>query len=129
MNDMSTNDDDVDIVVSLAPRHAVTLRTMAASFGADTGFSIDEIDDFKLALTEAFSMLVARHGGKRVRASFTVSSSALSVRLSLESGDNISVEPDDLALAILKAVVDSYDVGRTGITLTKIAIETMMLDS
>lgn len=127
MNDMSISDDAVDVIVPLSPRHASTLRTMSASFGADTGFSIDEIDDFKLALTEAFSMLVCGHSGERMRASFTVSSSVISVRLSLESGGDISIEPDELALAILKAVVDSYEVGKTAILLRKVAIETLLL--
>ena len=62
-----------------------------------------------------------------MRASFTVSSSVISVRLSLESGGDISIEPDELALAILKAVVDSYEVGKTAISLRKVAIETLLL--
>lgn len=129
MNGMSINDDTVDVIVRLAARHSSTLRTICASFGADTGFSIDEIDDFKLALTEAFSMLVTGHGGQRMRASFTMSSAAVAVQMSLESGADISIEPDELGLAILKAVVDSYDIGKTAISLKKVAIETLMLDS
>lgn len=129
MNDMSTNDDTVDVIVPLTPRFASTLRTMSASFGADAGFSIDEIDDFKLALTEAFSMLVSRHAGKRTRVTFVVSPSAIAARLSLETADEISIEPDELALAILKAVVDSYEIGKTSISLRKVAIEKLLLDS
>ena len=72
MSEMAGNDDFVDVIVPLTPRYASTLRTLTASFGVDTGFSIDEIDDFKLALTEAFSMLVTRHAGKRARTSFAV---------------------------------------------------------
>jgi serine/threonine-protein kinase RsbW len=128
MNDVPVNDNNVDVVVPLVARYASTLRTMSASFGADTGFSIDEIDDIKLAISEAFSMLVNRHAGKRARISFTVASSALDVRLSLESGADIAVEPDELALAILKAVVDSYTVESDAISLRKVAIETLLLD-
>ena len=129
MSDMLNSDDNVDVIVPLVPRCASTLRTVAASFGADAGFSIDEIDDFKLALTEAFSLLVSRHAGTRARASFTPARSALSVRLSLESGLAIAVEPDELALAILRAVVDSYEIGSTAVTLNKRAAETSMLGS
>ena len=129
MSEMAGNDDFVDVIVPLTPRYASTLRTLTASFGVDTGFSIDEIDDFKLALTEAFSMLVTRHAGKRARTSFAVTPFALSVRLSLESGDDIRVEPDELALAILRVVVDSYEVGESAIVLNKMAIETSILGS
>ena len=129
MNDPSNDHDNVDVVVPLVPRYASTLRTTAASLGADAGFSIDEIDDFKLALTEAFSLLVGRHGGKRARASFASAPSSLAVRLSLESGLAITVEPDELALAILRAVVDSYEIGNMAVTLIKRAAETSMLGS
>jgi len=123
---MDINDDSVDVIVPLTPRYASTLRTMAASLGAEGGFSVDEIDDFKLALTEAFSMLVVRHPGKRARANFAAASSAASLRISLESGAAIGVEPDELALAILRAVVDSYEIGDLAITLWKRAVETSM---
>jgi hypothetical protein len=126
MRARSNNDDIVDVIVPLAPRYAATLRTMAASFGVDTGFSIDEIDDFKLAITEIFSMLGVHHADKRTIVSFASANSALSVRLSLESGEPISVKPDELALAILRAVVDSYEFSDTAITLNKRAIETTM---
>jgi hypothetical protein len=129
MNGTSINDDTVDVIVPLAPRHASTLRTMSAALGADSGFSIDEIDDFKLAVTEMFSMLVSGHAGMRTRVSFTASAPSVSVRMSLEAGNDLSIEPDELALAILKAVVDSYEIGKTAISLKKIAIETLMLDS
>jgi serine/threonine-protein kinase RsbW len=127
MGGLGLNDEVVDVIVPLAPRYASTLRTMTASFGVDTGFSIDEIDDLKLAVTEAFSMLVARHAGRRARASFAVAPTALTVRLSLESGLDILVQPDDLALAILRAVVDSFDVGKSAITLHKGAVETSLI--
>ncbi len=127
MRDLSDKNDIVDVIVPLASRYAATLRTMAASFGVDTGFSIDEIDDFKLAVTEAFSILGVRHGSVRTVVSFAMASSTLSVQLSLESGDEISVEPDELALAILRTVVDSYEVGSNAITLNKRATETATL--
>lgn len=127
MGEMTDNDDVVDLIVPLESRYASTLRTLTASFGVETGFSVDEIDDFKLALTEAFSMLVINHQGKRARVSFSVAASTLAVRLSLDAGGEIRVEPDELALAILRAVVDSYEIGESAITLTKIATETATL--
>ena len=122
------NDDLVDVIVPLDPRYASTLRTMASSLGAEVGFSIDEIDDIKLALTEAFSMLGVRHPGKRARATFAFAPFAASVRLSLESGGPIEAEPDELALAILRAVVDSYEIAELAITLLKRAVETSLQD-
>lgn len=118
------DDDAVEVIVALDARFAASLRTMSASIGAEAGFSVDEIDDFKLALSEAFSMLVDQHAGKRVRTSFGVSDAELVARLSLESGAAIDIEPDELGLAIMRAVVDWYEIGDSAITLRKRAVET-----
>lgn len=127
------NDDCVDVVVPLEPRYASMLRVVTASLGVDAGFSIDEIDDFKLAVSEVFSMLLAEglvaegHHGGRARTSFRLGAATLSVALSLESGARMNVQPDELALTILKAVVDSYDIGESAVTLAKGAVEASAL--
>jgi serine/threonine-protein kinase RsbW len=116
-------DSCVDVVVPLSPRHASTLRLMTASLGTDAGFSLDEIDDLKLALSEAFSMLLIGARTDRARATFTTRAGALKVVIGLESGDDLAIEPDDLGLKIMTAVVDAYDITKSSITLWKGALE------
>ena len=51
---------------------AATLRTVVAAVGSDAGFSVDELDDVRLALSEVFSVLVdADCGAGRARVSFS----------------------------------------------------------
>ena len=128
VSESEINDDCVDVIIPLDARYASMLRVVTASLGVDAGFSIDEIDDFKLAVSEVFSMLVAEgHHGGRARASFRLEAATLSVALSLESGARVNVQPDELALTILKAVVDSYDIGESAVTLAKGAVEASAL--
>ncbi len=138
VRESEVNDDCVDVIVPLDARYGSMLRVVTAALGVDAGFSIDEIDDFKLAVSEVFSMLVAEglvaegsvaegHHGGRTRASFRLEQATLSVALSLESGARVNVQPDELALTILNAVVDSYDIGESAVTLAKGAVETSAL--
>ena len=138
VRESEVNDDCVDVIVPLDVRYGSMLRVVTAALGVDAGFSIDEIDDFKLAVSEVFSMLVAEgsvadgsvaegHHDGRARASFRLEQATMSVALSLESGARVNVQPDELALTILKAVVDSYDIGESAVTLAKGAIETSAL--
>lgn len=106
----------------LSTRYASTLRMIAASLGADAGFTVDEIDDVRLALDEIFSMLAERHVGGRVRTTFRVDGRQLIAGLALESGP-IDVAPDELAANILRSVVDHYEFTPGGVTLTKSATE------
>ena len=55
-----TTDDSarVDVAVPLRPEFASIVRLIAASLGADAGFSVDDIDDLRLALSEVFGAFV-----------------------------------------------------------------------
>ncbi len=114
----SFEDDHFEVIVPLRTRYASTVRMIAASLGADAGFSVDEIDDLRLALDEVFSLLAEHHVGDRMRATFRLDGSQLTVRLTRESGP-VDVEPDELAANILRSVVDSYEFASDGVTLNK----------
>ncbi len=95
---------------------------IAASLGAEAGFTVDEIDDVRLALDEVFSLLAQHHVGERVRTSFRLDEHELIATLTLESGP-VDVEPDELAANILRSVVDRYQFSADGVTLSKRASE------
>ena len=118
----SVDDDHFEVIVPLRTRYASTVRMIAASFGAEAGFTVDEIDDVRLALDEVFSMLAERYVGERVRTTFRLDGQQLIAGLSLESGP-VDVEPDELASNILRSVVDHYEFSTAGVTLSKRASE------
>jgi serine/threonine-protein kinase RsbW len=119
----STEADHFEVIVPLRTRYASTVRMIAASLGAEAGFTVDEIDDLRLALDEVFSLLAERHVGDRVRTRFRLDGHQLVAGLTLESGP-VDVEPDELAANILRSVVDEYEFTNAGVTLTKRASET-----
>jgi hypothetical protein len=118
----SVDDDHFDVIVPLRTRYASTVRMIAASLGAEAGFTVDEIDDLRLALDEVFSLLADRHAGDMVRTRFRLDGHQLVATLTLESG-HVDVEPDELAANILRSVVDGFEFTSSGVTLTKRASE------
>jgi hypothetical protein len=112
------NEDRFEVIVPLRTRYASTVRMIAASLGAEAGFTVDEIDDVRLALDEVFSMLAERHVGDRVHTTFRLDGNQLIAGLKLESGP-VDVTPDELASNILRSVVDRYEFTDDGVTLTK----------
>jgi anti-sigma regulatory factor (Ser/Thr protein kinase) len=117
-----SDDDQFEVIVPLRTRYASTLRMIAASLCAEAGFTLDEIDDVRLALDEVFSMLAERHEGERVRTTFRLDDHQLIAGFKLDSGP-VDVTPDDLAANILGSVVDDYEFTPIGVTLTKRASE------
>ena len=118
LNPTTVDNDHFEVIAPLRTRYASTIRMIAASLGADAGFTVDEIDDVRLGLDEVFSMLAERHAGDRVRTSFRLNGNELIATLTLDSG-RLDVEPDDLATNILRSVVDHYEFTAEGVTLIK----------
>ena len=120
----TTPTDEIIVTVPLRTQFAATLRLIAASLGADAGFSIDEIDDIRLALNEVFVLLAEQHPSSRGRATFLFDAGQLTVTMRTEP-DVHPVELDELAKNILGSVVDEFTAGAHGITLTKRAMESL----
>lgn len=117
-----TDADHFEVIVPLHTRYASTVRIIAASLGAEAGFSVDEIDDVRLALDEVFSMLAEHHEGGRVHTIFRLDGAQLTAVLTLDSGP-IGARPDELAANILRSVVDRCDFADNSVTITKVASE------
>ena len=84
---------------------ASTLRVIAASLGADLGFTLDEIDDLRLALNEVFTS-IADGDGERVSVAFHPAADRVTVEVTAEPPR--AIELDELAMTILASVVDAF---------------------
>jgi anti-sigma regulatory factor (Ser/Thr protein kinase) len=118
----------VELDLPLHHRHASTVRVVAASLAADAGFTVDEIDDLRLGVNEAVSMLAdvdhATATDARLRLTFDVASRSMTVRATRRGVDAaFSIDDvDDLAMRIVRAVVDEFQVDEGGVTVTKHAV-------
>ncbi len=122
MNGLAESVADIEIEVALRSERASTVRVVAASLAADAGFSIDEIDDLRLAISEVFSMMVEASPDGRARISFTVVESEVRANISTV-GSSVAIEVDDLGASILSAVVDEFVVDGSSVRLVKTAQE------
>ncbi len=98
-----TTGDSIDVTVPARTELASTVRLLAASFGADVGFSVDEIDDLRLALNEVFTTAAESGRAERVAVSFVPGERRIDVRISTVPPADI--ELDALAATILASVV------------------------
>ena len=113
--------DSIELAFPLRAEHGATLRMLMASLGADAGFSVDEIDDLKLAVSEIFTLLISGaipSGATKAHA--RVDATDHSVEICMHRGlSGEHLELDMLAATILSSVVDTYRVDADGISLSK----------
>jgi serine/threonine-protein kinase RsbW len=115
--------DGIEITVPLRVEFAATLRTVVAAIGSDAGFSIDELDDLRLALSEVFSVLADNAAvGGRARVSCALAPGELTVVVAADPpGSPIAL--DDLATSILESVTDAVTIDAHAVTFSKRSAE------
>lgn len=114
-------DRNIEIVLPARTEMAATLRVLAASLGTDLGFTVDEIDDLRLALTEVFSSAADRETSDRISVTFRPGERDVEV-IMFVLGPN-GIELDDLATTILGSIVESFQIVDGTVTFTKRAVE------
>lgn len=116
--------DTIELSLPGHPRHLSAARAVAASLGADLGFDVDEIDDLRLAVDEALSVLLDRTGAdddRRLVVRFGTGADGVIVSMRCDpplpalDADDL----DELAVRILTAVTDSFETSGGGLTVTK----------
>jgi len=104
-------------------KHVATARAVAASLGAEAGLDVDEIDDLRLAVDEALSVVIDRPAADQARlvVRFTATADSVTARVGCEpAAESFGRDDlDDLAVRILGAVTDSFEAVDGTITVTK----------
>jgi len=120
---------DTRIEVELPARTdlAATLRVVVASLGADVGFTLDEIDDVRLAVNEVFASTaddtVHEETGARFAATFVPTDGRLAITMRMVGSAPMVL--DQLATTILESVVHELLVDEHSVTIVKRAREAM----
>lgn len=102
------------------PRFLSAARVLAASVGASSGLSVDDLDDLRLGINELVSLLMDGAGpDARVELAFVGRDATVTVHGSLEGATGTALPADDLTGRILEAVVDRYEIDGVSFVLAK----------
>lgn len=123
--DHGASNETVQLTVPADPAYVSVVRTVTASLAARRDFTIEEIDDLRIAVDEASALLLPHAGpAGSLSATFGGAGSTLTIEVSVPAG-GAAAEPDQTSFAwmVLSALADSVASatgdGRLVLTLTK----------
>jgi serine/threonine-protein kinase RsbW len=102
--------DTVELTVPADPAYLSVLRTVIASLAAQRDFTLDEIDDLRIAVDEAGALLLPHAGpGSRLSAVFGGSATTVAVEVAVTTPHGEVGHPDRSSFAwlVLTALTDS----------------------
>ena len=109
----------VRLSLPASPRYLAAARVVATSLGAESGLSVDDLEDLRLGVNELVSLLVEAGGGQRVELEFETEGSSITVRGQRAGGPGAPMEVDELTARIVQAVADRHEIDGSSFSLTK----------
>jgi serine/threonine-protein kinase RsbW len=105
-----TTRDHVTIRMPAEGAYLSVLRTATAGLAARLDFTLDEIEDLRIAVDEACAMLLAQAGaGTTLECDFTLSRDTMTIAVSAESTLGKPPAKDTFAWTVLSALAGSVD--------------------
>ena len=104
------------MVVPATPSYLQVLRLVAAGLASRLAFTIDEIEDLKIAVDEMSAYLTGSQGREgSMEIAFEVEGSAITIRGTgrFEAGHKVRTDLTDFSKMILETVVDSASLEHT----------------
>ncbi len=96
-------------------------RVVAASLGAESGLSVDDLEDLRLGVNELVSCLIdAVEDTGRIDLELVSADGSVIVRGEIHGGGGAAVA-DELTVRILRAVADDHELDGSSFTLTKVS--------
>lgn len=113
----------VTLAVPAQSVYAAVLRTTAAAIAARLDFTLDDVEDLRIAVGEASALLLdVASPDDQLDAKFTVSPELVDVTLSVPSTSGAATDTDSFAWQVLSTLTSrcglSSDQGRSTITLS-----------
>ncbi len=115
----------VRLTVPARPEYVLLGRLALSGVGRMSALDPGEVDDFKLAVTEAATAFVGDgsldgcEAGTRLSFDFSIDEKALNAEVSCPGGPSLTEEEQSLGQAIIDATVDTVERDDTSIRLTK----------
>ena len=105
---------EVHLALPATPEFVRVARVTATGLASRAGFSIDEVEDLRLAIDELCFTLIGSKGREgRLELQYRLDGSALEIRGSIACADTDVPHLSDWSNKILDALVDEHEVGRT----------------
>lgn len=100
----------VELTIPAGTRHLRLARLATSGVAADAGFSVDDVEELRLAAGEACALLIDQAGpGARLQLTFVVTGPTVVVEGRC-AADGAEIDVDPVAQAVLANTVDDFEV-------------------
>ncbi len=122
--------DLVTVTVPATAGHLAVLRTAVGGFAARDQFTLDQVDDLRMAVEEAAVQLLRHSRGERIAMEVETTTGGVQVRLAgdVEPGDPV-IDETSFSWTILRALADDLRIESAGTRATIVLDKRRLVDA
>ena len=107
------NNEQIKLTLPINAAYVSAARLTASSVANRLNFDIEEIEDIKVAVSEACAYIIRKNAfntNNDFKIEFDLSADKIKISLSVESAERFEVDDEEMSLLVIKAVTDSFNV-------------------
>ena len=114
MSNQNVEQDRIQLSLPLNAAYVSAARLTASSVANRMGFSTDEIEDIKAAVSEACTFVIKKATGPSGNFLIQFHMSEAMMAINIETQGLLRQEPDEMSLIMIKALMDEMNINAEG---------------
>ncbi len=102
--------EQIKLTLPVNAAYVSAARLTASSVANRLNFDIEEIEDIKVAVSEACTYIIKKYSSEKERnfkIEFTLSNDNITISISVDNKENIKIDKEEMSLLVIKALMDT----------------------
>jgi len=112
-----SNNEQIKLTLPINAAYVSAARLTASSVANRLNFDIEEIEDIKVAVSEACAYIINKFSFNTqndFKIIFDLSKDCIKISLSIKGNNDIEVDKEEMSILVIKALADSFQVECSG---------------
>jgi len=112
-----SNGEQIKLTLPVNAAYVSAARLTASSVANRLNFDIEEIEDIKVAVSEACTYIIKNPcfgSSDNFKIEFNVTRDCIKINLSVESDKKVNIDDDEMSLRVIKALMNNTDISYDG---------------
>ena len=112
-----SSSEQIKLTLPVNAAYVSAARLTASSVANRLNFDIEEIEDIKVAVSEACTYIIKNpcfSSNDNFKIEFNMSKDNIKINLSVESDKKVDIDDDEMSLRVIKAIMNSTDINYDG---------------
>ena len=110
---MNSDTEQIKLTLPINAAYVSAARLTASSVANRLNFDIEEIEDIKVAVSEACTYIIKKYSlstKRDFKIEFDLSKDYIKISFFIEANDNVEIDKEEMSILVIQALADTFEV-------------------